>query len=195
MKVLLLLILCFVLLSTWSSQNQQHTRTIQAPRTRSAKLTSSRQAGLIIGGPSLSAAFVDQVLAAVHSPAQGIGPTLSQLSLRYHLDDAYALAFFHHESDYGTKGVAAHTHSWGNIRCTSGWICDPSGGYRAYPTYAAAAQDWYHLLATVYVARGLTTVSSIIPVYAPGGDHNDEAAYIQSVLSDVTTYRKGRVVA
>lgn len=141
------------------------------------------------GGPSISAARVDAVLTAAHSPAAGLGPLVYQLSQTYQIDDAHALAFYHHESSYGTRGVAVLTHSWGNIRCTAGYACDPTGGYRAYPSIADGVRDWFALLASVYFSRGLTTVSQIIPVYAPAADHNNVAAYIHSVLSDVLSYR------
>jgi hypothetical protein len=43
----------------------------------------------------------------------------------------------------------------------------------------------------VYVGNGLTSVQTIIPVYAPTADHNDEAAYIANVMTVVTELRAG----
>ncbi len=146
----------------------------------------------ILGRPSLSAAFVDRVLLAYHSPAVGLGSVLYQDSLTYGIDDAYPLAFFLHESSMGNNGVAAFTHSLGNIRCTVGWSC--YGGYRSYATWADGFLDWFRLLSSDYVPRHLSTVATIIPVYAPSADHNDEHAYIAAVLSAVSTWRTGRVV-
>src|SRR5690242_16447962 len=60
----------------------------------------------VIGGPSLSAAFVDRVLATYGSPAVGLGHALVADSQQFHIDDVYALAFFLHESSFGTTGVA-----------------------------------------------------------------------------------------
>ena len=115
-----------------------------------------------------------------------------QEGVKYGIDPVYALAFFHHESTFGLAGVARVTHSIGNIRCTQGYACDPSGGYRAYPSYAVAVQDWYALIASVYLAHGLNTVEKIIPVYAPNADNNNESSYIANVNNDVAHWREGK---
>ena len=98
----------------------------------------------ILGPPSLSVAFVNRVLSAYHSPAVGLGSVLYADSLTYGIDDAYPLAFFLHESSMGNAGMAASTHSLGNIRCTPGWSC--LGGYRSYQTWAAGFHDWFSLM-------------------------------------------------
>ncbi len=147
----------------------------------------------ILGRPSLSVAFVNRVLSAYHSPAAGLGSVLYADSLTYGIDDAYPLAFFLHESSMGNAGMATSTHSLGNIRCTPGWSC--IGGYRSYPTWAAGFHDWFHLMISEYLPRHLSTVPTIIPVYAPSADHNDEHAYIAAVLSAVSAWRTGRLQA
>lgn len=145
-----------------------------------------------MGPPSLSAAFVNQVLTYYGSPAQGEGQALYDDSLQFGIDDAYALAFFQHESTFGLYGWGAVNHSLGNIRCTSGYAC--GGGYRAYASWEDGFRDWYQLIRTMYVDQlGLKTVAQIIPVYAPAADHNDESAYINAVESSVATWRAGRV--
>ncbi len=146
----------------------------------------------VTGHPTVTASFIDHVLDRVHSPAYGIGTVMYQQGVKYGIDPIYALAFFHHESSFGLAGVARSTQSIGNIRCTPGYACDPSGGYRSYPSYAVALEDWYHLLASVYIANGLNTVEKIIPVYAPNADHNNESAYIASVNADVAQWREGK---
>ncbi len=148
--------------------------------------------GEIMGSPSLSAAFVDRVLAFYGSPAQGTGQALYEDSLEFGIDDAYALAFFQHESSFGEAGWGAVNRSLGNIRCTAGYAC--GGGYRAYGSWEEGFRDWYQLIRTMYVDQlGLTSVTQIIPVYAPSSDHNDESAYINAVESAVATWRAGRV--
>ncbi len=147
----------------------------------------------VIGRPTITASFIDHILALAHSPAQGIGQMMYQQGVKYGIDPIYALAFFHHESSFGLAGVARSTHSIGNIRCTQGYTCDPTGGYRSYPSYAVGIEDWYQLLASVYLPNGLTTVEKIIPVYAPNADHNNEAAYIANVNTDVALWREGKV--
>ena len=139
--------------------------------------------------PTVTASFIDRVL--FQSPARGLGKVMYQEGVKRGIDPAYALAFYHHESDYGLYGVARVSLSLGNIRCTPGYQCIE--GYRAYASYAAAVIDWYTLIATVYLASGLMTVEQIIPVYAPSIDHNDEGAYIASVNTDVMRWREGQV--
>ncbi|GER88887.1 hypothetical protein KDW_30490 [Dictyobacter vulcani] len=146
--------------------------------------------------PTLSAAYINTVLEQAHSPARGLGETLYQLSAEYQIDDAFALAFFHHESDYGKNGVARETHSLGNIRCTDGYDCDHTGGYRKYATWILGAEDWYDLIKKEYIdRRGLSTLSTIVPVYAPSEDNNDVRAYITNVQQDVLTYRREEATA
>src|SRR5947209_6662330 len=72
----------------------------------------------IVGGPSLSAAKVDQILCSANSPACGTGNVFTLDSAEYNIDDAFAAGVFKHESNYGTSGIATQTHSLGNIRCS-----------------------------------------------------------------------------
>jgi Mannosyl-glycoprotein endo-beta-N-acetylglucosaminidase len=145
------------------------------------------------GRPSISADFINQVLAAYQSPAAGKGQALYNDGLQYGIDPAYALAFFMHESSFGTTGVATVTLSLGNIRATPGY--PQYSGYRRYKTWEDGFADWYRLIAKQYVAQwGLSTVDTIIPVYAPSSDHNDVTTYIQAVKNSVDTWRSGYVV-
>ncbi len=143
----------------------------------------------VVGGPSLSAAFVNKVLVAAGSPALGTGQALYDLSVQYRIDDAYALATFEHESTYGKYGVASVNHSLGNIICAGYATCN--GRFRWYATWQEGYADFYRLIASQYVARGLTTIDRIIPVYAPAGDGNDTAAYIGALRSAIRAYRAG----
>ena len=147
----------------------------------------------VVGRPSLSPAFVNQILQAAHSPAQGTGQALYDLSVRSGINDAYALAFFKHESRYGTTGIAQATLSLGNVRCSSGYRC--IGGYRAYDSWQAGYADWYALILTLYIRQWhLTTPAQIIPVYAPASDNNDPPAYIADVNESVSVWNKGEVL-
>jgi hypothetical protein len=142
----------------------------------------------IVGGPSLSAAKIDTILSNAGSPAAGTGNIFVLNSATYNIDNAVALAFMHHESSYGTRGIAVQTHSLGNIRCTDGYSC--IGGFRAYPSWAEGIADWYRLISgPAYVGGGLTTVAQIIPKYAPSSDNNDESGYIANVQADVNAWR------
>ena len=130
------------------------------------------------------------------SPAAGTGWALYSLSQRYGVDDAFALAFFWHESNFGLNGEAARTHSLGNLRCIEGVACidQDRGGYASFLDWPSGYAAWYALIAgSVYVGAGRTTVESIIPVYAPAADNNDESAYIGSVTSVVMKLRAGQL--
>lgn len=156
------------------------------------------EASTVLGKPTLSVSFLNRVLSAYHSPASGTGQALYDLSVRYGIDDAYALAFFMHESTFGTAGVARVTRSLGNIRCTPGYQC--LEGYRAYATWQAGYADWYQLIKDGYVGGQVSsrcpcvTLEQIIPVYAPAADGNNEQAYITAVRSAVAAWRSGRVL-
>ena len=145
----------------------------------------------VIGGPSLSAAFIDRVLATYGSPAVGLGASLVADSQRFHIDDVFALAFFLHESSLGTTGVARFTRTLGNNISTG----NPTGlqGFRWYPSWQVGAWDWFRLIKDEYLPRGLTTVQAIVPVYAPASDHNDVSGYIAAVVRAVATWRAGHV--
>jgi hypothetical protein len=160
---------------------------VAAPASSALPSSSSR----VLGPPSLSPAFIDRVLSVYGSPAVGLGSALYADSLHFDIDDVYALAFFWHESTFGRYGVAAVTHSLGNIICTPGY---PScvGRFRSYPSWQAGAWDWFHLLASEYVPRGLTTLEQIVPVYAPASQ-NDVSAYLRAVRAAVACWRAGCV--
>lgn len=140
------------------------------------------------GGPSVTPAIIDRVLATYGSPMAGEGKQIYHLGVKYGIDPAFCLAFFVNESAAGTRGEAVLTHNLGNIRAVAG---APSlDGYRYYDTWLEGAEDWYRLISNVYVQQwGLRTVPAIIPVYAPSGDSNDPAAYISTVERLVTTWR------
>jgi hypothetical protein len=150
----------------------------------------------VLGGPSLSVEYMDRVLSAHGSPAVGTAWALYSLSQRYGVDDAFALAFFWHESNFGMNGEAAKTHSLGNLRCIADAACVDldRGGYASFPDWPSGYAAWYRLIVgPVYVGAGRTTVESIIPVYAPAADSNNEAAYIANVTSVVYKLRAGRL--
>jgi hypothetical protein len=154
-------------------------------------ITFPSPSGSVIGSPSLSASFIDQVLTAYHSPAVGLGTALYADSVQFHIDDADALAFFLHESAFGTTGVARFTRSVGNIICSGYPTCFE--GFRSYASWQVGAWDWFRLIKYEYLPRGLTTVQTIVPVYAPSSDGNDVSGYIAAVLAAVATWRAGRL--
>ncbi len=71
----------------------------------------------VVGPPTVSADFINRVLAAYGSPAAGLGQVIYDLGVHYGIDPVYALAFFQHESSFGRTGEAQTTMSPGNERC------------------------------------------------------------------------------
>ena len=150
----------------------------------------------VLGPPTISASFIDRVLSAYHSPAAGLGPVVESLGVRYGIDPVYALAFFWHESGFGTTGEARVTLSPCNERCIPDRPCidQDRGGYAQMHSWADGFEHWYRLILTLYVRQwGRVTVAQIIPKYAPSSDGNDEAAYIAAVEHAADVWRAGQV--
>lgn len=147
----------------------------------------------VVGPPTISADFLNQVLAAYHSPAAGLGQAIYDLGVHYGIDPVYALAFFQHESSFGLTGEAQTTMSPGNERCIADRPC-VAGGWAQMYSWSDGFEHWFLLIRHLYVNQwGCVTVSQIIPKYAPSSDGNDEAAYIAAVEHAVDTWRAGRI--
>lgn len=146
----------------------------------------------VLGSPTVSAAFINQVLAANHSPAAGKGQALFDYGVQYGVDPVYALAFFMHESSFGTTGIAQYTRSLGNLRCIPIYSC--YNGFSSFPTWEAGFEAWYQLIRNVYVDTWhFVTVEQIIPTYAPSSDNNNVGAYINAIESAVDSWRAGQI--
>jgi hypothetical protein len=150
----------------------------------------------VVGSATISASFIDRVLSAYRSPAAGLGSVIEGQGMRYGIDPVYALAFFWHESGFGTTGEARVTLSPGNERCLQDRPCidQERGGYAQMRSWADGFEHWYSLILNLYVRQwGRVTVAQIIPKYAPSSDGNDEAAYIAAVEHAVDVWRSGQV--
>ena len=148
----------------------------------------------VLGPPTVSAAFINQVLASNHSPAAGKGQALFDDGVNYGIDPVFALAFFMHESSFGSTGIAQYTLSLGNERCIAGYPC--YNGFTVFPTWEAGFIGWYSLIRNLYIGTwNLSTVEEIIPTYAPSSDHNNVAGYINAVESAVDAWRSGQISA
>jgi hypothetical protein len=148
----------------------------------------------VLGKPTISADFINQVLASYNSPAAGKGQDMYDLGVKYGIDPVFALAFFMHESLFGTTGEARATLSLGNLRCipTRPCIDQNRGGYAQMNSWVDGFEQWYKLIRNLYVAQwGLVTVDKIIPTYAPNSDHNNETAYIASLKHEIDTWHAG----
>jgi hypothetical protein len=151
----------------------------------------------VLGKPTITAALINRVLSAYHSPAAGLGQDLYNLGVQYGIDPVYPLAFFMHESLFGTTGEARVTLSLGNERCIPDRPCidQDRGGYAQMDSWQDGFLQWYKNIRNLYVAQwGLVTVDQIIPRYAPNSDGNDEAEYIASLKHEVDTWRAGALM-
>jgi len=164
----------------------------------------ANRASVVTGPPTISAAFITRVLETYHSPAVGKGQALYDLGVKYGIDPVYALAFFWHESDFGTTGEARITRSLGNERCVADRPCidQDRGGYALMQSWEDGFDHWYRLIWFGYVQGQVTkplvghvctTVDEIVPVYAPSRDNNDVAAYLAAVKHAIDTWRQGQV--
>jgi hypothetical protein len=189
MRKLLLLVLVIVIVALLYPALQQ---TAKMQRSGSSSSSVFLSASSVVGPPTLSADFLNKVLTAYHSPSAGKGEALYDDGVRFHIDPAFALAFFLHESDFGTRGEARFSKSLGNLRCLPTYPC--MDGYAWFPSWEEGFHAWYALIAgDLYVGAHLTTVEQIVPRYAPAGDNNDEQAYCQTVDSAVKAWRAGQV--
>jgi hypothetical protein len=148
----------------------------------------------VLGKPTISASFINLVLASYNSPAAGKGQTLYDLGVKYGIDPVFALAFFMHESLFGTTGEARATLSLGNSRCipTRPCIDKNRGGYAQMYSWEDGFEQFYKLIRNLYVAQwGLVTVDQIIPTYAPNSDGNNEKEYIASLKHEIDAWHAG----
>lgn len=148
----------------------------------------------VLGKPTISADFINQVLASYHSPTAGMGQSLYDLGVKYGIDPVYPLAFFMHESLFGTTGEARVTLSLGNSRCIPDRPCvdQDRGGYAKMNSWQDGFEQWYKLIRNLYIAQwGRVTIDQIIPKYAPNSDGNNEAAYIAILKHEIDTWRAG----
>src|SRR6266699_3519610 len=106
-----LLIVCTLLLLIfwWLMTQVVGLPGLPLPALGSLASSAQQQPYSVLGPPTVSAAFINQVLAAYHSPAAGLGQALYDNGVRTGIDPVYALAFFMHESAFGTTGEARKT--------------------------------------------------------------------------------------
>src|SRR6266568_7877871 len=175
------------LISTWQNSN--------GPLAPKKPIPANPGPYSILGKPTITVDFMNQVLASYNSPAAGKGKALYDYGVKYGIDPIYALAFFLHESTMGTTGVARTTLSLGNLRCIPARSCIPTGsnGYFAQMhNWEDGFEQWYKLIRNLYIAqKGLVTVDQIIPVYAPSSDHNNVKGYIAALKHYIDVWHAG----
>ena len=140
--------------------------------------------------PRITLTRFTRALTTQHSPAAPEAAACYQTCVQFGLDPAIALAFFWHESQFATdpRAIAIRTRNWGNLRNTQGRAYQEAEGFAWYHTWQGGLADWCALIKSRYIARGLDTVETAIPVYAPSSDNNKPAAYIAAVRDLVSTW-------
>ncbi len=157
----------------------------------------------IAGSPTVSVKQIDHILSSYNSPMAGSGQKIHELGLKYGIDPVYALAFWFHESRFGTLGWAARTKNPGNIRGSG------RGGWTYFNEWDDGMEAWFRLIRKSYINGGLNftnpegftcspskpcnTLEKILPVYAPSSDGNDVKRYIASVSTQVDKWRTTKV--
>jgi hypothetical protein len=146
----------------------------------------------VTGAPSITPDFINKMLCKYgNSQVCGTGQALYQDGQTYNIDPTFALAFFWHESNFGTQGEARYSKSLGNLRCIDN-EASCTDGYAWFNSWEDGYNAWYDLISNLYIKQwGLNTIDTIIPKYAPAADHNNEQAYINNVCSLINTWRSG----
>lgn len=114
----------------------------------------------VVGPPTLPAATVDAIFASMGSPMVGTGKAVEQAARQANIDDAFALGVWWTETNDGAAGVGSADRNPGSVRGSAGYPA-AFDGYTIYPSYTTAVYDWFNLLRSRYVNRGLTTVYAI----------------------------------
>jgi hypothetical protein len=142
--------------------------------------------------PRISAAQFSRVLERFNSPCAPIAQECYQIIAAAGLDPAVGLAFFAHESVFGTRGKATETKNWGNVRApfkAERAVGKHPKNFAIYATWQDGLMDWCERINERYInQRGLDTVEKAIPVYAPSFDGNVPQSYIEHVTKLVTQW-------
>jgi len=135
--------------------------------------------------PRISPAEFIRVLERYQSPCAPIAQECYDIVAQNALDPAVALAFFGHESTFGTRGVATETKNWGNVRTAfrpERAIGQHPKNFAIFASWQDSLRDWCERINQRYIEeRGLDTVEKAVPVYAPSFDGNVPQAYIEHV--------------
>jgi hypothetical protein len=144
----------------------------------------------LLSPPRISLALFARVLSSNGSPAAPLASQLYHIPPQFGLDPALALAYFHHESSYGTQGAAVATRNWGNLRRGQGRATGMLHGFASYRSWNDSLYDWCLLLKTLYIgAHRLTTVRTMLHLYAPSSDGNTPIRYADAVIADVARWQ------
>jgi hypothetical protein len=141
------------------------------------------------GQPSISADQMLSILKSYNSPSANpdFVQAVYDLGIEYGVNPAYAIGFFVMESSCGTKGRAVDNKSLGNIRYSndrkSPVTFVENQGFRQYQSWRDGAMDWFFVIRSYYLNRGVRDIYDVTPIYAPSEDHNNPENYASTVYS------------
>lgn len=138
----------------------------------------------VLGPTRLDSTLVNSIFQHAGSPMNGTGDVVVQASRETNIDAAFALAVWWAETNDGAAGVGINNHNPGGVRSSSGYPVD-SGNFTVYPSYGAAIEDWFQIVKSRYIDRGLTTVASISGPYVGG----NTGSWVSKVINYMNTYR------
>lgn len=134
-----------------------------------------------IGPPTLPAETVDKIFARMGSPMVGTGKVVEQASRQANIDDAFALAVWWVETSDGAAGVGRADYNPGSVRGSAGYPA-AFDGYTVYASYAEGITDWFSLLRSRYVDRGLTSVYTLSRPYVGTSSSDQWAAKVVNYM-------------
>ncbi len=152
--------------------------------------------------PRISLGRFDEILALANSPAAPEAALAYRMVAAYAVDPLFALALFHHESNFGRAGIckSSDTRSPGNTRSTrtgSGEILHTERGpFVRYPSWSEGFRDLaYRLIDPTFVYRQnqRRTIAQIIPTWAPLSDGNAPQSYIRAVEDFMQRFQQPQV--
>jgi len=142
---------------------------------------------LIKAQPTMSRSQFTQLLTIYNSPALPEAEALYSACVAAGVNPAIALAFFVKISGAGTaytNPAKANNHNWGEIAGNGSGI----GGVQGYTTWQEGLLDWIRVVAELYGSQGLTTLSTVLPRYRPGGT-SDPEGYARAISGLVSTWK------
>ncbi|MBE3561619.1 MAG: glucosaminidase domain-containing protein [Ktedonobacteraceae bacterium] len=143
---------------------------------------------VLIGQPILPATTVDAIFARVGSPMVGTGTVVEQAAKRSGIDNAFALAVWYVETNDGAAGVGRADRNPGGVKGSSNYPV-AHDGYTIYPSYAAAITDWFNIVKSRYINRGLTSVYTICGPYVATATACSASGWAGKVSTLMQRYR------
>jgi hypothetical protein len=166
--------------------------------------------GDLANADALTLEQIQQILKNAGRQGKNLLPYAQQIhdsAHKFNINPLLALAFFQHDSGYGSAGAGKTCRNPGNIsertdkykksgaeglgRCDR--IYGGSHRWQAFSTYGDGAQAQMWLLRTKYLDDGLDSIEELVARYAPDGDgSNNEAVYVATIKKYMKDHAGGK---